>query len=233
MPGVLEHYSRAVTIGTTVRWEQVTEFPAGTRYGVVSITPIFDDSAQCTNIVGTVRDLTEHTQSMLERPLLEDQLRQAQKMESIGCLAGGIAHDFNNLLTVINGFSQLLQNALPGDDPLSAYAGQIADAGQRAASLTQQLLAFSRRQVIQPKPIDLIAAVKQTETMLRILIGEDIALDIRHASHRHRVMADPDQIHQVLMNLVANARDAMPDGGRLTIEIAETDIDEKYLRRHG
>ena len=232
LPVVLENYRQAISGKANVRWEEVSEYPAGTKCGEVSITPIFDESSKCTNVVGTVRDLTERRQSTLEKARLEDQLRQAQKMESLGRLAGGVAHDFNNLLTLINGYSELLNNALSQDDPLREYAVLINNAGERAANLTKQLLAFSRRQVIQPKPFDLNAVVRETEGMLRSLLGEDISLVIRFGPHALRVLADPDQIHQVLMNLVANARDAMPRGGRLIIETTETAVDDKYLRSH-
>ena len=232
LPVVLENYRRAISGKANVRWEEVSEYPAGTKCGGVSITPLFDENSRCTNVVGTVRDLTERRQSTLERARLEDQLRQAQKMESIGRLAGGVAHDFNNLLTIINGYIEFLKNALSQDDPLREYAVLISDAGERAANLTKQLLTFSRRQVIQPRPFDLNAAVRETEGMLRSLLGEDISLVIRFDPHALRVLADPDQIHQVLMNLVANARDAMPRGGRLIIVTTEAAVDEKYVRSH-
>ncbi len=232
LPEVLEHYRQAIASGANVRWEEVSKYPAGVKCGEVSITPIFDESSRCTNIVGTVRDLTERMQSMREKARLEDQLRQAQKMESIGRLAGGVAHDFNNLLTIINGYSGFLKHELREGDPLREYAVLIGKAGECAESLTKQLLAFSRQQVIQPKPSDLNRIVRETEAMLHSLIGEDIRLLIRLDPQTGWVLADPDQIHQILMNLVANARDAMPRGGRLTIETSEAVIDEKYRSSH-
>jgi two-component system, cell cycle sensor histidine kinase and response regulator CckA len=163
---------------------------------------------------------------------LEEQLRQAQKMEAVGMLAGGVAHDFNNLLTIINGYSQLILNNLPKNDPNRHSAEQIMKAGDRAAGLTNQLLAFSRRQVMQPKVLDLNHVVTGLSAMLRRLIGEDIDLQLTLREDLGRVNADPGQIEQVMMNLVVNARDAMPQGGTLTIETANVTLDEKYASRH-
>jgi two-component system cell cycle sensor histidine kinase/response regulator CckA len=166
------------------------------------------------------RDITSRKLAEVERGKLEEQFRQAQKMESIGRLAGGVAHDFNNLLTVINGYSDLLSRTLREGDPLVDWVSEIAKAGDKAASLTRQLLAFSRKQILVPKPFDLGAMVAENREMLHRLLGEDIELVTTLAPGLSRVMADPGQLHQVLMNLVVNARDAMPSGGRLTIETA-------------
>jgi two-component system, cell cycle sensor histidine kinase and response regulator CckA len=155
-----------------------------------------------------------------ERRRLEEQLRQAQKMEAVGMLAGGVAHDFNNLLTIITGYGQLIVNSLPADNPSHHSAEQIVKAGERAAALTMQLLAFSRRQVLQPKVLDLNMLVKTLSTMLQRLIGEDIELRLSLRADLGRVNADPGQLEQVLMNLVVNARDAMPQGGTVTVETA-------------
>ncbi len=160
-----------------------------------------------------------------ERKLLQNSLLQAQKMESVGRLAGGVAHDFNNLLTVINGYSGFLVNRLTPHDPLRHYAEEIGKAGERAASLTRQLLAFSRKQIIEPKALDLNAAMRDSLPMLQRLIGEDIHLTTRLDSSLGQVMADPDQIHQVVMNLFVNARDAMPGGGRLNLETSNIELD--------
>jgi signal transduction histidine kinase/ActR/RegA family two-component response regulator len=167
-----------------------------------------------------------------QRQKLEEQLRQAQKMEAVGMLAGGVAHDFNNLLTIINGYSQLILNNLPADDPNRQSAEQIMKAGERAATLTRQLLAFSRRQVLQPKVLDVNRLIATLGTMLRRLIGEDIDLQLVPRENLGQVNADPGQLEQVLMNLVVNARDAMPHGGTLTIETANVDLDENYTRTH-
>jgi two-component system cell cycle sensor histidine kinase/response regulator CckA len=166
------------------------------------------------------------------RHQLEEQLRQAQKMESVGMLAGGVAHDFNNLLTIISGYSQLIMNVLQPGDPNHYAAEQILKAGERAATLTQQLLAFSRRQVLQPRVLDLNKLVTALSTMLRRLIGEDIDLQLVLRPDLGMVSADPGQIEQVLMNLVVNARDAMPKGGTVTIETANVELDESYSGRH-
>ncbi len=232
LAAVLEYYRRAIDCRSNVRWEEVSEYPAGTKCGEVSVTPIFDGESRCTNVVGTVRDLTERNRSMLERAKLEEQLFQAQKMESIGRLAGGVAHDFNNLLTVINGYSDLLRRTMSQADPLLKCVTSINDAGRLAARLTQQLLAFSRCQVIQPRIVDLNSVIREAKSMLERLIGEDTTLVSNLPNHQCRVLADPDQIHQVLMNLVANARDAMPQGGRLIIETRELIVDPGTLRSH-
>jgi PAS domain S-box-containing protein len=173
---------------------------------------------------GTFEDLSE-------RKLLEDQLRQAQKMEAVGRLAGGVAHDFNNAIGVIVGYSALLKDGLSSNDTLHRYADEVDKAGHRAASLTRQLLAFSRKQVIQPTVIDLNALVGETEKMLRRLIGEDIDLALVRAPDLGRVRADLGQVDQILMNLAVNARDAMPKGGKLVIETANAELDETNLSR--
>jgi two-component system cell cycle sensor histidine kinase/response regulator CckA len=166
------------------------------------------------------------------RRQLEDQLRQAQKMEAVGMLAGGVAHDFNNLLTIISGYSQLILNNLSPTDPNRHSAEQIMKAGERAAALTKQLLAFSRRQVLQPRVFELNKLVTSLSTMLQRLIGEDVELRLVLPSEVGRVSADPGQIEQVLMNLAVNARDAMPQGGILTIETSNRQIGEDYTGRH-
>jgi PAS domain S-box-containing protein len=167
-----------------------------------------------------------------ERSFLEEQLRQSQKMEAIGQLAGGIAHDFNNLLTAITGYSELSMRRLRAEDPLLSNLHEIKKAGDRAASLTRQLLAFSRKQVLQPKVLDLNSVVSDLEKMLRRLIGEDIELCTVLEPKVGSIKVDPGQIEQIIMNLAVNARDAMPLGGKLIIETKNILLDDEYARKH-
>jgi len=171
-------------------------------------------------------------EDITQRKLLEDQLRQAQKMEAVGQLAGGVAHDFNNELCVITGYSDLLQMDLPPGNRPHKYAVEIAKAGRRAAALTRQLLAFSRKQVIQPVVLDLNAATAELEKMLRRLLGEHIEITFKRSSGLGQVKMDPGQVEQVLMNLAVNSRDAMPHGGKLCIETANVELDETYARQN-
>jgi PAS domain S-box-containing protein len=173
------------------------------------------------SVLSVARDISERRQAEAERTVLEEQLRQAQKMEEIGRLAGGIAHDFNNLLTAIRGSASLALAELPPDAGPREDLEQIEQAADRAAALTRQLLAFARRSVLQPEVVDLGAIVRRLQPMLRRLIGEDVKLDTITPPGAGFVLADPGQIEQVIVNLVVNARDAMPEGGTLTIEIAE------------
>ncbi len=163
---------------------------------------------------------------------LEDQLRQAQKMESIGRLAGGVAHDFNNLLTVIQGYCALMQDQIPSNDPLLTDLEQIRRASERASSLTRQLLAFSRQQVLAPTVLNLNDLIANLQKMLGRLIGEDIALATILQPGLWSIIADPGQIEQVIMNLVVNARDAMPTGGSITLETDNVYIDAAYAQTH-
>lgn len=171
--------------------------------------------------LSVLRDVTEHK-------VLQEQFLQAQKMEAVGRLAGGVAHDFNNMLTAIRGYSELLQRNLAPEHPLRRYADGILDAADRATLTTQQLLAFSRRQVVQPQPLNLNNAVLQIGKLLRRLIGEDVALRMSLAPDLGIVKADPGQIGQILLNLAVNARDAMPHGGTLSIETTNVQLDDEY-----
>jgi two-component system cell cycle sensor histidine kinase/response regulator CckA len=179
-----------------------------------------------------VRRAVLETRERARRRQLEGELIHAQKMEAIGRLAGGVAHDFNNLLTVINGFTELLLGATSPEDPRQTDLKEISNAGRRAASLTRQLLAFSRRQVFQPTTLDLNAILAGIEKMLVRLIGEDIQLILRPAPGLHRVNADAGQIEQSIINLVVNARDAMPQGGRILLETANVELDEAFAALH-
>jgi PAS domain S-box-containing protein len=181
---------------------------------------------------GVVDSFEMIAEDVTERRALEEQLRQSQKMEAVGRLAGGIAHDFNNLLTVIKGYSDLLLEEFKPADPLRGEVDEIRKAADRAASLTRQLLAFSRQQVLAPKVLDLNSVVANMDRLLRRLLGADIDLQTTLARDLGRVKADPGQIEQVIMNLAVNARDAMPNGGKLTIETANVLLDESYAREH-
>jgi len=171
-------------------------------------------------------------QDITERRNLEQRLHQSQRIEAVGRLAGGIAHDFNNLLTVINGYSELLLDQMKEESPLRKEVEEIKRAGDRAATLTRQLLAFSRQQVLQPKVLDLNEVVSHMDMMLRRLIGEDVEFRTVLGTDLRSVKADPGQIEQVVMNLVVNARDAMPGGGKLTIETSNVFLDEEYSHVH-
>jgi PAS domain S-box-containing protein len=217
---------RMVLSGDTVTVERVRRTRGGSSILVnVSASPLRDAGGAITGAVAMITDITQ-------RKRLEDQLRQAQKMEAVGQLAGGIAHDFNNLLTVITGYSQLVMNALPEGERGRIHSQEILHAAEQASALTRQLLAFSRRQVAQPQPMDLNAAVTRMLQMLRRLIGENIELVTALRPLSFPVSADPGQIEQVILNLVVNARDAMPGGGCLTIETCEVELDAAYASTH-
>jgi PAS domain S-box-containing protein len=177
---------------------------------------------------GHVRGAICMSLDVTDRKQLEEQLRQAQKMEAVGRLAGGIAHDFNNLLMVIQGYADLLLDRLPEGDGLRRNAEQIQMAGQRATALTRQLLAFSRKQMLAPKILNVHSVVSDMETILRRLIGEDVQLETSSPADLWLVKADRSQIEQVIMNLAVNARDALPQGGRLTIETANVELDSSF-----
>jgi two-component system cell cycle sensor histidine kinase/response regulator CckA len=206
--------------GTTQTWEMEYLTKAGDRVPVlVGVAMLEAAEGTC---IAYVVDLTS-------RRVLEDQLRQAQKMEAVGQLAGGIAHDFNNLLTVILGHANLMVADMSDHEPLRESAEEIRDAGVRAAAMTAQLLAFSRRQVLAPALLDLNELVTNVERLLRRMIGEDVVLETALVPDLGWVLADAGQLEQVLMNLAVNARDAMPDGGSLRIALAEATIDDRSL----
>jgi two-component system, cell cycle sensor histidine kinase and response regulator CckA len=182
--------------------------------------------------IGGERLMLAIVRDVSERKQLEEQFRQAQKMEAVGRLAGGVAHDFNNLLTVILGYSDVVNNQLAAEHPLRQEIEQIRKAGERAAALTRQLLAFSRTQVLLPQLIDVREVVTDIHKMLRRVIGEDIELLMVCDRKTGRIKADPGQLEQVLMNLAVNARDAMPGGGKLTIETRNAEFGEADAREH-
>jgi len=184
-------------------------------------------------IVGAVLDITDPKAAEQERSKLQAQLLQAQKIESVGQLAGGIAHDFNNILSAIIGFGDLLQLELPPDEPGRLHLDQIMTAAKRAANLTQSLLAFSRKQVIDPKEVDLNDSIRKVSRLLSRVIGEDVEMRLSLCPEPLTVFADPSQLEQVLMNLATNARDAMLGGGKLVIETSPVELDRDFVDRHG
>jgi two-component system, cell cycle sensor histidine kinase and response regulator CckA len=194
--------------------------------------PLTDRNGLVSGIICHGVDVTEQVLARHSLQKSEDQLRQSQKLESVGQLAGGIAHDFNNLLTVITGYSEMSLRRLDHADPVSQHIQEIQKAAFRAASLTRQLLAFSRKQVLQPRILDLNSAILNIEKMLGRLVGEDMELCTSLAIGLGQVKADPGQIEQVILNLVVNARDAMPKGGKITIETANVYLDEACANRH-
>ena len=192
----------------------------------------FDESDQPVRMVGTVLDITDYKQAEEGLRRSEELRLQSQRLEAVGRLAGGIAHDFKNMLSVIIGYSDLLLLNVEKDGPLAEDVGHIIDAAQRSNSLTTQLLAFSRKQVLLPKVLDVNAVIRELEGLFRRVIGEDIRFRGVYANDLGNVKADPAQLEQVLMNLVVNARDAMPHGGELTIETGNVELDEAYVRTH-
>ena len=199
--------------------------------GELTTAQLYDSQQKPMGRMVIIGDLTERKQAEEARVKLEEHLAQAQKLESVGRLAGGVAHDFNNLLTVINGYSDLVLQRLDKGD-VRRRVEQIRNAGGRAAELTQQLLAFSRKQTIQPKAVNMNALVLETQEMFRRLLPESIEMVTRLEPSLGQIMADTGQIHQVLLNLVMNARDAMPGGGSLIMETANVTLDEHYAAAH-
>jgi PAS domain S-box-containing protein len=188
-------------------------------------TPLVDEAGRVLGVASLVQDVTE-------RVALEERLRQSQKMEAVGRLAGGVAHDFNNLLTVILGYSQILAEGVPAGSRLAESTAQIKSAAHKASGITSQLLAFSRKQVLSPRVVNLNDIMMNLDSLLRRLIGEDIEVLTVPASNLGSVKADPGQIEQVMMNLALNARDAMPHGGKLTLETSNAQLDANYARNH-
>ncbi|MBI4577983.1 MAG: response regulator, partial [Planctomycetes bacterium] len=202
-----------LVLGESVEIE--VPWPPGARVGEMKVSEVGYQGER--HRLATIRDLTD-------RRRMEEELRQAQKMEAIGRLAGGVAHDFNNLLGVIMAYGELIQDGVDERDPIRADLEEVLKAARRAAGLTRQLLAFSRRQFIQPRPVDLREVVFEVEGLLGRLLGEDIAIDSRAAGEPWPVRADPGQVEQVVMNLAVNARDAMPRGGRLLIRLENVSL---------
>src|ERR1700689_3800371 len=184
------------------------------------------------NAQNQVEKLVIVNRDVSERRQLEEKFRQAQKMEAVGRLSGGVAHDFNNLLGVIIGYAEYLQESLEAGNALRSSVDEILKAGKRAASLTRQLLAFSRQQVLDPKVLDLNGVVSDMEKMLRRVIGEDIELKTKLEPDLGKMKADQSQLEQIIMNLAVNARDAMPQGGKLVIQTENVVMDEEFVRQY-
>ncbi len=200
----------------------------GSRVPVLVSAAMLD----ATRSIAVIYDLTARKRSEQALRQTEEQLRHAQKMEAVGKLAGGVAHDFNNILSVIISYSDLVRAELPLGDPMRADLDEIHQAGERAAQLTRQLLAFSRQQVVEPRVLDLNEVIRGMEKMTRRLVGEDVAVTSVLDPDVGRVLIDPGSLEQIVMNLVVNARDAMPEGGRLTIETCDVALDQDFVRAH-
>jgi PAS domain S-box-containing protein len=195
-------------------------------------TPMFDPQGRLIGVLGIARDITERKRAQKDREKLQEQLLQSQKIEAVGQLAGGVAHDLNNLLSPIIGYGELLRLTLDGEDERSNAVDAILNAGFRARDLVHQLLAFSRKQTLDVKPVSLNRIIEEFQNLLRRTIPEDIIMDVVLTPQNQTVMADVGQIEQVIMNLAVNAADAMPDGGRLTIETASVVLDDTYAASH-
>jgi PAS domain S-box-containing protein len=216
------------TIGDNEAWHGrlLNRRKDGTRYTVdATITPLRDENGSVVNYVSILRDVTRELE-------LEQQHQQSQKMEILGQLTAGIAHDFNNVLTAVNGYAELLQVQLPPSDPAREMVSRVLNAGQRGADLVRQLLVFSRKQANRPQIVNLNRVVTEMQSMLQRIIGEHIHLTTNTAADLWAVSADPAQIEQIVINLVVNARDAMPSGGQLVIETANVILDRNYVGGH-
>jgi signal transduction histidine kinase/ActR/RegA family two-component response regulator len=224
-PSLEQRHARRIA-GEAERYEVQIRRKNGQQVWVeITGTPFRDPNG---DVIGTLGALTD----ISERKMLQEQLLQSQKMDAVGRLAGGVAHDFNNLLTAIKGFTELLLLDFDPADSRHPFITEIQAAANRAASLTRQLLAFSRKQVLQPRVLDLNASVVDMEKMLRRLIGEDVTLDTALDVEPKHVKADPGQIEQVILNLAVNARDAMPHGGRITVATSTLQLAAEQIPRH-
>jgi PAS domain S-box-containing protein len=223
---LFQHLAKATGSGNMWQGRFVSRRKGGQLYtGDATITPVRNRAGEIVNYVGTMRDVTREVQ-------LEEQFRQSQKMEALGRLAGGVAHDFNNLLTVLNLSLVLMKRQVDTEDPLWAHLQRIDETAQRATKFTKQLLSFSRREIVEPRILDLNQVVEDLSGMLRRIIGEHIEFSTDLAQDPGRVRLDPSQLEQVLLNLVVNARDAMPEGGSLQIKTENVLLDEAYAETH-
>jgi len=226
-PAVKEHYLK------TFEGEETSfELFINNQYQLYKTVPLSAKDGRVDRILAVVENITERKEAEKKLKESEEQLSQSQKMEGIGRLAGGIAHDFNNLMTVVTGYSELIREKLKAGGTAFAEIDEVAKAGKRATDLTRQLLAFSRKQVLKPEIVDLNKVVSGFERMLQRIIGEDIDLVFRPQRDLNMVEIDKGQIEQVIMNLAVNARDAMPKGGKLTLETLNVELDESYASSH-
>jgi PAS domain S-box-containing protein len=229
MKATLPHYDRNTI--RTFESEQLRK-DGSIFLADVSAAFLWSDDGKPVGIIGTTRDISERKRVEEEREKLQAQLYQSQKMESVGMLAGGIAHDFNNMLTAIIGYASILQTKLGTDSPFKPYVDQILGSSEKSASLTSQLLAFSRKQILSPKETDLNELLKGIDTLMKRLIGEDIEFKTSLTDKRLTAMIDAGQMEQVLLNLCTNARDAMPHGGLLAVSTNVLELDEKRIRTY-
>jgi PAS domain S-box-containing protein len=226
-PALHEDLWRTILSGNVWQGELVGRRKNQTEYTVrMTIAPVEDEHGEVAHFIAIKEDITEQR-------ALQEQFLQAQKVEAVGRLAGGVAHDFNNILTAINGYTELLLRKLPAEDPRFRLADQIHKSAERASALTRRLLAFSRKQTLQPQVINLSNVVTDVEKMLRRLIGEDVELHTIRGASVGNVRADPAQIELVIINLAVNARDAMPNGGKLIIEVARATVEPDGARQYG
>ena len=232
LPEDERHAARSVFQSTIAEGRNPAHYENSIRSRNGLLRTIVWDNASLRSPEGTVIGTASIGVDVTEHRATEEHLRQSQKIEAIGLLAGGVAHDFNNILTSIIGYGSLLGSRIPATDPLHLYVSQILDSADRAANLTHSLLAFSRKQVIDPRPVDINDIVVGIKQMLGRVISEDIEFNIHTAVHGLIVKADKSQIEQVLLNLATNARDAMPRGGRLTVTTEEVSVDEHFIRMH-
>ncbi len=226
-------WAEAIATGGTYSLEaRIRRHDGAYRWWLVRGVPQRDGSGAITKWLGTCTDIDDIKRTAADLEQAHSQLRQAQKMEAIGRLAGGVAHDFNNLLSVILSYTTLVLDEMAPDAPMREELGEVRRAGERASDLTRQLLAFSRQQMLQPRVLDLGKVLRDMEKMLRSLLGEDVDLALATEGLAGKVHVDPSQIEQIVMNLSINARDAMPRGGKLTIEATDVELDQSYVALH-
>ncbi|MBN2326700.1 MAG: PAS domain-containing protein, partial [Candidatus Omnitrophica bacterium] len=225
LPRILNSYKNFIKTGKFQEEYRILRPDGEIRWILDRGAVIYNEDGQIDRAVGIAKDITENKR-------LEEQFHQSQKIEAIGKLAGGVAHDFNNLIMSIQGYAQFLLDKIPEDDPMRHDVDGILRASERAASLTRQLLAFSRKQVLQPESLNLNKLIQDLEKLLRRMIREDIELSAKFDENLGKIKADPSQIEQIVMNLAVNARDAMPRGGKLTLETKNVYLDANYSRDH-